>query len=92
MSASASGVLSPLNTPHSEPICTTDKDKEPSNRYGIKSDDTSELITAPCGHKVSSNSKFCPECGGPIKIICPDCGKELNANDKFCSNCGKGIL
>ncbi|WP_400203158.1 SPFH domain-containing protein [Candidatus Methanomassiliicoccus intestinalis] len=91
MSASASGVLSPLNAPRSEPICTIDKNKECNNRYEIKSDDNSELITAPCGHKVRSNSKFCPECGSPIKIICPDCGKELNTSDKFCSNCGKGM-
>ena len=43
-----------------------------------------------CGVPLSSNVKFCPECGGKIhdKKFCVSCGKPMEAGVKFCPECG----
>ena len=44
-----------------------------------------------CGNQLINGSKFCANCGTPVKQnkFCTSCGHELPANAKFCPNCGK---
>lgn len=47
------------------------------------------------GHAVRAGSKFCPECGSPVRsdsavALCPD-GHENTATAKFCAECGLGV-
>lgn len=46
-----------------------------------------------CGSALSSNSKFCPECGAKISKVsfCPNCGAKIDDNNKFCPGCGKKL-
>jgi RNA polymerase subunit RPABC4/transcription elongation factor Spt4 len=43
-----------------------------------------------CGASVDRASKFCPECGQPLKttLTCPKCGHESPRGTKFCAECG----
>ncbi|MBL4933518.1 SPFH domain-containing protein [Clostridium paridis] len=44
-----------------------------------------------CGHKISTDSKFCPECGSsimPPKVKCLKCNAEIEESMKFCPICG----
>ncbi len=43
-----------------------------------------------CGAEVSSNAKFCPECGEkmPTNKFCTECGAKIEGNAKFCPECG----
>jgi len=55
-----------------------------------------EGITATCPNcekPLSSNAKFCPECGYSLKVkdTCPKCGSKLEKNAKFCGECGTKI-
>ncbi len=49
-----------------------------------------------CHAKVSSDAKFCPECGDKIEIkksiFCKECGLSLETGTKFCPNCGHKVL
>lgn len=44
----------------------------------------------PCGYKLKSGDKFCPNCGEPVPgiVICA-CGAQLDEKMKFCSSCGR---
>jgi len=86
MGASAMGVLSPLSSPttHTPPEPRSDDD-----RFGTIQE---SVIIAPCGHKVLSDTKYCPECGKPVKIVCSRCGTGASPGDKFCKECGGGLL
>ena len=46
-----------------------------------------------CEAPLSSNAKFCPECGAPLKVRenCPACGTKLTPGSKFCAECGQKI-
>lgn len=46
-----------------------------------------------CEAPLSSNAKFCPECGAPLKVRenCPACGAKLTPGSKFCSECGEKL-
>lgn len=56
---------------------------------------TEEIECPNCHTKLSSNSKFCPECGSKIEIkkpaFCTQCGEPVAAGAKFCANCGAKI-
>lgn len=48
---------------------------------------------AKCGFIIRDNSKFCPECGEPVKrkptsIKCAKCSKMFEGEEKFCGDCG----
>ena len=44
-----------------------------------------------CGALISSNSKFCPECGSNNSDITCQCGNKLKPGTKFCPECGKKV-
>lgn len=55
-----------------------------------------ETIRASCPHceaPLSSNAKFCPECGTPLKVRenCPACGAKFTPGSKFCAECGEKL-
>ena len=55
-----------------------------------------EEIECPnCHTLMSTNAKFCPECGTKIEIkkpaFCMQCGAPINEKAKFCANCGTKI-
>lgn len=52
-----------------------------------------------CGHPMSLDVKFCPECGAqrvPMAVTneqrCPACGAQNSSMAKFCKECGRVIL
>jgi hypothetical protein len=52
----------------------------------------SNLIACPaCKQSIKPDSKFCPNCGAPLKLKCPSCGTDITAGSKFCGNCGSKI-
>ncbi len=48
------------------------------------------LVCPKCHNEVSSESKFCQNCGTQLIVMnrCPECGTELPAEAGFCSGCG----
>ena len=44
-----------------------------------------------CGNMLSKNDKFCPNCGRPIKRVCPKCNFENDSASQYCSNCGEKL-
>lgn len=44
-----------------------------------------------CGHNNLKGSKFCSECGKPMKKTCPDCNAEVENTAHFCPNCGRKL-
>ena len=46
-----------------------------------------------CNAPLTTNAKFCPECGTPLKKAahCTECGAKLEANARFCPECGKKV-
>ncbi len=44
-----------------------------------------------CGANVKEDTKFCPECGKPVKSTCPKCGKAVKEGSKFCPECGQSL-
>lgn len=44
-----------------------------------------------CGKKISSDDRFCPECGAELAGACPSCGKAVRAGDLFCRSCGSTL-
>lgn len=47
-----------------------------------------------CGRGGDIDQKFCPQCGGEMKIPltnCPGCQASLGDTEKFCTNCGKKV-
>lgn len=46
-----------------------------------------------CEAPLSTNAKFCPECGAQLKAKdqCPACGTKLTPGAKFCPECGQKI-
>jgi len=47
-----------------------------------------------CGRGGDEGQKFCPQCGGEMKIPlthCPGCQSQLGDSEKFCTNCGKKV-
>lgn len=45
-----------------------------------------------CGKALAAGTKFCPECGTPVRVFCPECGTPLAAEVKFCPECGKKLI
>ena len=47
-----------------------------------------------CGRGGEPEQKFCPQCGGQMKIPltnCPECKKPIDDSEKFCTNCGQSL-
>ena len=44
-----------------------------------------------CSAMIAATSKFCPECGSPIKTVCSACGTKVAPGTKFCPECGGKI-
>lgn len=44
-----------------------------------------------CGSVNYRTSKFCYNCGSPLKISCPKCHKIVNSTNEFCDNCGTNV-
>lgn len=58
-------------------------------------EEPAESTTCPnCGYVAKRAMKFCPQCGGKIKVIafCPECGNKVKKGAKFCPNCGKDLI
>ncbi len=48
-----------------------------------------------CGRGGDDGQKFCPQCGGQMKIPltnCPGCSSSIGDSEKFCMNCGKELV
>jgi len=46
-----------------------------------------------CGRGGDVDQKFCPQCGGQMKVPlthCPGCKNPID-DEKFCTNCGKQL-
>ena len=87
----------------------TDQAKEiakpvsPDPRLPIKPEAAVTVACSRCGRKMKPGSKFCTNCGAPIKkekkktekkktvVTCPSCGAEMSAEKKFCTECGEAI-
>ncbi len=44
-----------------------------------------------CGRGGDIEQKFCPQCGGVMKVPllnCPKCSKPIGDGEKFCTECG----
>lgn len=59
------------------------------NKQNAEADNTEVCLK--CGAKVSSNTKFCQECGTNLKKKCPKCEANLKGNAKFCQECGEKL-
>jgi len=46
------------------------------------------IVCASCGQKLTTTSKFCPECGYSLIKVCKKCGVQLSDTVKFCPECG----
>ena len=46
-----------------------------------------------CGHELSIDAKFCPECGTaqPVAKFCSNCGAKVEPGAKFCPECGNKL-
>ena len=47
-----------------------------------------------CGRGGDPEQKFCPQCGGQMKVPitnCPQCHKDIG-DEKFCTNCGHELI
>ena len=47
-----------------------------------------------CGRGGDVEQKFCPQCGGAMKIPltnCPGCKQPINDGEKFCTGCGHNL-
>lgn len=47
-----------------------------------------------CGRGGDHDQKFCPQCGGAMKVPltnCPGCKVSIDDNQKFCTNCGHDL-
>jgi len=44
-----------------------------------------------CGHGLSSEENFCPECGAEAVPSCPSCGDELSGEENFWPECGTDL-
>ena len=54
----------------------------------VKSDNHD--VCPKCGANVSSDAKFCEECGNPLGV-CPHCLNPVDSNLSLCPHCGKPI-
>jgi len=48
-----------------------------------------------CGRGGDPEQKFCPQCGGQMKIPltnCPGCQASIGDTEKFCTQCGKELV
>lgn len=52
--------------------------------------DATEACTE-CGHGLSGEENFCPECGAEVVPSCPSCGDELSGGENFCPECGTDL-
>lgn len=43
---------------------------------------------AQCRHENREGRKFCAECGGPLRWVCPSCTTPNEPGEKFCGECG----
>jgi RNA polymerase subunit RPABC4/transcription elongation factor Spt4 len=48
------------------------------------------VACAKCSKQVPVSSKYCDECGSPVKanFKCASCGSRLQSEAKFCPSCG----
>ena len=44
-----------------------------------------------CGSVNYRTSKFCYNCGSPLKISCPKCHKIVSSKNEFCDSCGTNV-
>ena len=44
-----------------------------------------------CGFENATATKFCGECGVPLKLKCSSCGFENTPGIKFCGECGQRL-
>ena len=68
-----------------------------SNTSTLASPSSHPLTCHQCGHSLSSNAKFCNECGAKVQVqvsdkiqskFCPECGNKTTPGAKFCNECG----
>lgn len=48
-----------------------------------------------CGRGGDDGQKFCPQCGGAMKVPmthCPGCKKPIDEGAKFCTECGFNLV
>jgi hypothetical protein len=67
---------------------------EQSSKKEQKQEDDDDILYCPqCHQQISSDDKFCANCGAEIILVfqCPYCNEEIKENDKFCRNCGQKL-
>ena len=55
-----------------------------------------EFICKTCGSGVSSNQKYCLQCGRQLlwaapQYCCKTCGAEVSSNQRYCPQCGRQL-
>lgn len=58
---------------------------------GSESTDDDTGACAECGHDLSGDERFCPECGTEVASGCPSCGHDLAGGENFCPECGTDL-
>lgn len=51
----------------------------------------SDVSCTNCGHDLTGDENFCPECGTELEANCPDCGYELDGSENYCPDCGTDV-
>jgi predicted nucleic acid-binding Zn ribbon protein len=46
------------------------------------------MVCSECGTRNPSGTRFCEECGSPLRAQCPSCGQHIRPDARFCGNCG----
>jgi RNA polymerase subunit RPABC4/transcription elongation factor Spt4 len=44
-----------------------------------------------CGHELTGEENFCPDCGTEVRSGCPDCGYDLSGEENYCPDCGTPV-
>ena len=50
-----------------------------------------QKLCSQCGKPISTEAKFCPECGSAQQLKCSQCGQPATATDRFCQECGNKL-
>jgi len=93
-SPTASFSLSPTEVPvppEYGDVAGDDAEVEADADVATDSDGDAAETCDNCGHALTGEESFCPECGEEIRSSCPECGFELSGSERFCPECGTAV-